>query len=169
MIQAFRHHHPRFGKGVRIHETAVVIGRVWLDDEVSLWPGAVLRGDLDDILIGPRTNIQDHCVLHMDQGLPTRVGEDCVIGHQACLHGCTVGNRCLIGIHATVLNGAIIGDECIIGAGTLIPEGKVIPPRSLVVGLPGRAIREVTDDELRHVLNGAKEYLEMAKSELPLV
>lgn len=131
-----------------IADTAEVIGRVSLGEDVGIWFGAVLRGDNELIAIGARTNVQEHCVLHTDPGFPLTVGEGCTIGHRAILHGCTIGENTLIGMGATVLNGAVIGRNCLIGAGALITEGKRIPDDSLVVGAPGRVVREL-DAEAR--------------------
>jgi carbonic anhydrase/acetyltransferase-like protein (isoleucine patch superfamily) len=124
---------------------AQAIGRVVLGPRVSVWFGAVLRGDNEPIRIGAGTNIQEHVVMHTDMGFPLDVGADCTIGHRAMLHGCTVGDRALIGMGAIVLNGARIGDDCLIGAGALVTEGKEIPPRSLVMGAPGRVVRPLDD------------------------
>lgn len=168
MIQPYQNHKPQIGKNVRIHETAVVIGQVVLGDDVSLWPSCVLRGDMAAIRVGNRTNIQDGSVFHTDTGYPAVIGEDCVVGHQACVHACTVGNRCLIGIGSTILTGAEIGDECIIGAGAVVLEGKKIPPRSLVLGLPGKVVRPVTDEDVRMILSGVQEYLHL-RDQLPVV
>jgi carbonic anhydrase/acetyltransferase-like protein (isoleucine patch superfamily) len=168
MIQPYQNHKPLFGKNVRIHDAAVVIGRVTLGDDVSLWPGAVLRGDMDFIQIGNRTNIQDGSVFHTDTNFPVIMGDDCVVGHQACVHACKVGNRCLIGIGSIILTGAEIGDECIIGAGAVVPAGKKIRARSLVLGIPGRIIRSVTDEDVKTILSGAKEYLHL-REQLPVV
>jgi carbonic anhydrase/acetyltransferase-like protein (isoleucine patch superfamily) len=167
MISDYEGKRPRFGAQVRIHESAVVIGDVELGDGVSVWPQAVLRGDYNFIKVGKGSNLQDGVVLHNDHGHPCVIGEDCVIGHLACVHGCEVGDRCLIGIHAIVLNGAVIGAESIIGAGALVPEGKVIPPRSLVLGSPGKVVRQVTDEELKRTLNGAANYRGYAARQLP--
>jgi carbonic anhydrase/acetyltransferase-like protein (isoleucine patch superfamily) len=168
MIQPYQNHKPQIGKNVRIHETAVVMGRVTLSDDVSLWPNAVLRGDMDYIHIGNRTNVQDGCVVHTDTNFPAIIGNDCVVGHQACVHACKVGNRCLIGIGSIILTGAEIGDECIIGAGALVAENKKIPPRSLVLGMPGKIIRPVTDAEIQMILSSVKEYLRL-REQLPMV
>ncbi len=168
MIQPYQNHSPQFGKNVRVHDRAVVIGQVALGDDVSLWPGAVLRGDMAAIQVGRRTNIQDGSVFHTDTGYPAVIGEDCVVGHQACVHACTVGNRCLIGIRSVILTGAHIGDECIIGAGAVVTEGKVIPPRSLVLGVPGKVVRQVTDGDLKGILHGVEEYLHL-REQLPVV
>ncbi|WP_405180307.1 gamma carbonic anhydrase family protein [Nocardia sp. NBC_01377] len=130
-----------------IAPTATVIGRVTLGAEVSVWYGAVLRADLEDITIGPATNIQDGCVLHADPGFPLTVGTGVSVGHNAILHGCTVGDNVLVGMGATVLNGAVIGEGSLIAANALIPEGARIPPGSLVAGVPGKVRRELSDDE----------------------
>lgn len=167
MIQPFQNHKPSLAPGARVHELATVIGQVSLGENVSVWPSAVLRGDLNKIQIGKGTNIQDGCVVHVDTDAPTIVGEDCVVGHQACVHGCTVGNRCLIGIHSVILSNAEIGDECIIGAGAVVLEGKKIPPRSLVLGVPGKVVRRVTDEEVKDILRGAEEYRRLSKEILP--
>jgi carbonic anhydrase/acetyltransferase-like protein (isoleucine patch superfamily) len=137
---------------------ASLIGKVQLEVEASVWFGAVLRGDNELILVGERTNVQDYCVLHTDMGYPLSLGPGCTIGHQAVLHGCTVGANSLIGIGATVLNGARIGENCLIGAKSLIPEGKEIPPRSLVMGSPGRIIRDLTPDEIARISRSAQHY-----------
>ncbi|MET8650295.1 gamma carbonic anhydrase family protein [Nocardia aurea] len=130
-----------------IAPTATVIGRVTLGAEVSVWYGAVLRADLEDITIGPATNIQDGCVLHADPGFPLTVGTGVSVGHNAILHGCTVGDNVLVGMGATVLNGAVIGEGSLIAANALIPEGAQIPPGSLVAGVPGKVRRELSDGE----------------------
>lgn len=168
MIQPYQNHRPQVGKNVRVHDTAVIVGRVALGDDVNLWPGAVLRGDMDAIRVGNRTNIQDGSVFHTDTGYPAVIGEDCVVGHQACVHACTVGNRCLVGIRSVILTGAKIGDECVIGAGAVVTEGKVIPPRSLVLGVPGKVVRPITDEEVKGILHGVREYLHL-REQLPLV
>jgi carbonic anhydrase/acetyltransferase-like protein (isoleucine patch superfamily) len=139
------------------------MGLVTVGEQSSIWPYAVLRADVAEIHIGKRSSIQDGCVVHTDYGKPCIVGDDCVIGHQACLHACTIGDRSLVGIHAIVLSGAVVGEECVIGAGALVGEGKVIPPRSMVLGVPGRIVRQVTDDEAKAIQRGAKEYLELMK------
>jgi len=127
---------------------ASVIGDVLLHDDSSIWFNAVIRGDNEPIVIGGGSNVQDGCVLHTDPGFPLSVEGDCTIGHMVMLHGCTIKRGALIGIGAIVLNGAVIGEECLIGAHALIPEGKIIPPRSVVMGAPGKVVREVTDDDV---------------------
>jgi carbonic anhydrase/acetyltransferase-like protein (isoleucine patch superfamily) len=130
---------------------ATIIGRVVLEHEASVWFKVVIRGDNDPIVIGAGSNIQDGSVLHTDDGVLLTVGPAVTVGHQAMLHGCTIGEGSLIGIKAVVLNHAIVGRECLIGACALIPEGKVIPDRSLVMGTPGKVIRTLTDEEVAEI------------------
>lgn len=139
--------------------TATVIGSVVLENNASVWFNAVIRGDNDIITIGENSNVQDGTVLHTDPGFPLVLGRDVTVGHQAMLHGCRVGNNCLIGIQSVILNGAVIGDNCLIGAGTLIPEGKEIPPGSLVLGTPGKVVRGLSDDEIQGITESAQHYV----------
>lgn len=141
---------------------AHVMGRIELADGASIWFGAVLRGDNEPIVIGAGSNVQENAVLHTDMGFPLVVGEGVTIGHQAMLHGCTVGDGSLIGIQAVVLNGAKIGRECLIGAGALVAEGKVIPDRSVVLGTPGKVVRELTDADVEGLRAGARSYVARA-------
>lgn len=141
-----------------VADTAVVIGNVEIGEDVSIWFNAVVRGDNDVIRIGAGSNVQDGSVLHVDPGFPVIIEEDVTIGHMAMVHGCTIGRGTLIGMKATVLNGAKIGEGCLIGAGALIPEGKEIPPRSVVMGAPGKIVREVTEADIPRVTRGAKNY-----------
>jgi carbonic anhydrase/acetyltransferase-like protein (isoleucine patch superfamily) len=131
-----------------IAPNATVIGNVTLGEGVGVWFGAVIRGDMEPIAVGADTNIQELSIFHTDTGFPLTVGRGCTVGHRAILHGCTVGDNCLIGMGATVLNGARIGDNCLIGAGALVPEGREIPPGSLVLGMPGKVVRPLTADEI---------------------
>jgi carbonic anhydrase/acetyltransferase-like protein (isoleucine patch superfamily) len=146
---------------------AALIGRVVLEHEASVWFQAVIRGDNDPIVIGAGSNIQDGSVLHTDDGVPLTVGPAVTVGHQAMLHGCTIGEGSLIGIKAVVLNHAVVGRECLIGACALIPEGRVIPDRSLVMGTPGKVVRTLTDAEVAGIraisagyVANARRYLE---------
>ncbi|MEV6139274.1 gamma carbonic anhydrase family protein [Nocardia sp. NPDC051990] len=149
-------HTPEIDETAWIAPNATVIGRVRLAAEVSIWYSAVLRGDLEAISVGARTNIQDGCVLHADPGFPLTVGTGVSVGHNAILHGCTVGDDVLVGMGATVLNGAVIGAGSLIAANALIPEGAQIPPGSLVAGVPGKVRRELSEAELDRIrLNGA--------------
>ena len=138
---------------------AVLLGHVILEEDASVWFGAVLRGDNEPIRIGARSNVQDGCVLHTDPGCPLSIGADCTIGHMVMLHGCTIGRGSLIGIGSIILNGAIIGEECLVGANTLIAEGKVIPPRSMVLGSPGKIIRQLSDGDIQRFGGAARRYV----------
>ena len=140
-----------------------IIGRIVLEAEVGVWFNVTMRGDNEPIVIGRGSNVQENCVLHTDMGCPLTVGADCTIGHKAMLHGCTIGEGSLVGIQAIVLNGAIIGRECLIGAGALIPEGKVIPDRSLVMGAPGKVVRQLSDQEAAAIRRGCAQYAERAR------
>ena len=151
------------GEGVWIAPSAAVIGRVQLDTESSVWFGAVLRGDNEPIHIGPRSNIQDLTVMHTDPGKPCIVGAGVTVGHRAILHGCTIGDNSLIGMGAVVLNGAVIGQNCLIGAHALIPENKVIPDNSLVVGAPGRVVRELDEAAIAGIRASADRYVANAR------
>ena len=137
---------------------ATIIGDVTLEKNSSIWFNAVLRGDIENILIGEGSNVQDGSVLHTDPGYPLKVGKNVTIGHLVMLHGCTIGDNSLIGIGAVILNNAKIGNNCIIGAKTLIAENKEIPDNSLVVGSPGRVLRKVTDEEKKAVIENTKHY-----------
>jgi carbonic anhydrase/acetyltransferase-like protein (isoleucine patch superfamily) len=142
-----------------IADTAVVIGRVRLKSEASVWWGAVLRGDNEWIEIGERSQIQDNATLHTDPGFPLTIGSGCVIGHNVVLHGCTVGNGSLIGMGAILLNGARIGANSIVGAGSVLTEGKAIPDNSLVVGAPARVIRTLDGTAAEMIASGADVYV----------
>lgn len=146
-----------------IHPSAVVMGDVILGKHVSIWPGAVLRGDMDSISIGDWSNVQDGCVLHVETGIPLVVGEHVTIGHKAVLHSCTVGDNSLIGIGAIILDGAEIGDNCLIAAGSLVSPGKKIPDNSLVMGTPGRIIRCLTPEEIEKQRRSPKHYWKLAQ------
>ncbi len=137
---------------------AHVIGKVILGEGVSIWFGAVLRGDNEPLVIGEGTNIQENCVLHTDMGYPLSIGAQVTVGHKAMLHGCTIGEGSLIGMGATVLNGAKIGKGCLIGAGALVTEGKEIPDGSLVMGAPGRVVRQLDAAAQAKLLDSASGY-----------
>tara|TARA_R110000751_G_scaffold21653_2_gene61937 strand:- start:647 stop:1114 length:468 start_codon:yes stop_codon:yes gene_type:complete len=142
-----------------VMEEATLIGRIHLAHEVSVWPGAVLRGDNEPITVGEGSNLQDGCVVHTDPDYPVDIGCQVTVGHLAMLHGCKIGDGVLVGMNATVLNGAEIGDHCIIGAGALVTSGKRFPPRSLIVGVPAKVVRELTDDEVQGALDNSKVYV----------
>ncbi len=150
---------PKVDPDSWIAPNATVIGEVQIAKGASIWWNCTLRGDTDLLSVGENSNIQDNSVLHTDPGIPLVVGKNVTVGHRVILHGCTVGDNSLIGMGSTLLNGAVIGKNCLIGANTLIPEGKVIPDRSLVVGLPGRIVRELTDEEVANLQLSADRYV----------
>jgi carbonic anhydrase/acetyltransferase-like protein (isoleucine patch superfamily) len=143
-----------------VADNAQVMGNVVMKENASVWYGAVLRGDNDPITIGENSNIQDDSVLHTDVGCPLTIGRDVTVGHMVMLHGCTIGEETLIGIGSTILNNAKIGKNCIIGAHTLIPEGKVIPDNSLVMGAPGKVVKEISDHQIQVIRMSAVHYVE---------
>ena len=151
------------GEGHFIAPNATLVGRVILEDRASVWFNVVIRGDNDPIVIGARSNVQDGSVLHTDDGVPLTLGDDVSVGHAVVLHGCTIGNGSLVGIKAVVLNHAVIGRDCLIGAGALVPEGRTIPDRSLVLGVPGKVVRTLSDEEVRGLRDIAHHYVENAK------
>ena len=153
---------PRISASAYVHESATVIGNVVLEDGVSIWPQAVIRGDTATIRIGARSNVQDGSVLHVDEGIPLTIGEDVTIGHQVMLHGCTIGDGSLIGMQAIVLNGAIIGNGCLVGAGALVSEGKSFPAHMMILGSPARVIRELQPDHVERMRRAAAHYIDEA-------
>ena len=142
---------------------ATLVGKVTIGSEASVFYGAVLRADVDAIVLGEGSNIQDNVAVHCDTGSPTIIGRNVSIGHAAVVHGCTIGDDCLIGMNATVLSGAVIGDQSLVAAGTVVLEGTVIPPRSLVAGVPGKVRRELTDDEVAAIERNAAHYRELSR------
>lgn len=151
---------PEVHEQVWIADNARVVGHVQLAADVSVWFGAVIRGDqTEPIRVGERTNIQDGAVLHSDPGQPLSIGQDVTVGHQAMLHGCTVGDGSLIGIGATVLNGAVIGKGCLVGAGALVTEGKVFPDHSLIIGSPAKVARQLSPEQVQGLLKSAALYV----------
>jgi carbonic anhydrase/acetyltransferase-like protein (isoleucine patch superfamily) len=150
---------PEIPNSAYVAAEATVIGKVTLGENVSIWPGAVLRGDNDSITIGAGSNIQDGAVMHTDPGFPLNIGDNVTVGHQAMLHGCAIGDGTLIGIQAVVMNGAVIGKDCLVGAGALVPEGKVFPDRELIVGAPAKVVRELSDEEIAKMHRAAPGYV----------
>jgi carbonic anhydrase/acetyltransferase-like protein (isoleucine patch superfamily) len=154
---------PQIDPDAWIAPNATVIAQVVLGAHVTVWWNCTLRGDTDQIVVGENTNIQDNSVIHTDPGLVVNIGRDVTIGHRVILHGCTIGDGSLIGMGATLLNRSVIGKNCLIGANTLIPEGKIIPDRSLVVGSPGKIVRELTDEEVARLASSAQRYVANGK------
>lgn len=161
MIRIYKGITPTVASSAFVDASAQVIGDVHIGEESSVWMNAVVRGDVNHIRIGRRTNIQDGTVVHVmrDPSHPTRLGDDITVGHGAVVHGCTVEDQCLIGMGAILLNGAHVGHGSIVAAGTLLPERAVIPPRSLVMGSPGRVRRAVTDEEFAFIRASADAYV----------
>jgi carbonic anhydrase/acetyltransferase-like protein (isoleucine patch superfamily) len=149
---------PEIAPDAWVAPGAHVLGRVVLEAGASVWFGCTLRGDNEMIHVGAGSNLQENTVCHTDPGCPLVIGKGCTVGHKAMLHGCTLGDNVLIGMGATVLNGAKIGDNCLIGAGALITEGKEIPPGSLVMGMPGKVVRELSDEQIAGLRLSAERY-----------
>ena len=164
MIRALGDRKPVLeGSGHFIAPTATIIGSVLLRDRSSVWFNTVLRGDNDWLEVGERSNIQDGCVLHTDPGIRLVIGDGVTVGHQAMLHGCSIGSNSLIGIGSTVLNGARIGSNCVVGAHALVTEGKTIPDGSLVLGSPAKVVRELGSDEIARIAASAEVYVANAR------
>jgi len=153
-------HAPTIHESVFVADTATIVGKVTLDEHASVWFGAAIRGDNDPIAIGAGSNVQEGAVLHTDPGRPLSIGRNVTVGHQAMLHGCTIGDGSLIGIQAVVLNGAVIGRNCLIGAGSVVTENKTFPDRSLILGAPARVARELTDEEVAGLAQSAQSYVD---------
>jgi carbonic anhydrase/acetyltransferase-like protein (isoleucine patch superfamily) len=151
------------GTAVWIADTARVFGKVILGNECSIWFGAVLRGDNDWIKVGNKTNIQEQVTIHVDEGFPVTIGDECILGHGAIVHGATLGNNVLVGMHATILNGAKIGNFCIIGSHALVTENAVIPDYSVVMGTPGKVVKQLTETQMENVKQNAMNYVNLSK------
>jgi gamma-carbonic anhydrase len=159
MIRTYRGIRPSLGARAYVDPSAQVIGAVELGDDSSVWPNTVIRGDVNRIRLGARTNVQDNCVLHVTAQHPTVLADDVTVGHSVTLHGCTIERHCLVGIGAIVLNGAVVGEESIVAAGALVTEGTQVPPRSLVMGAPAKVKREVTEEERAGLRRYAENYV----------
>ena len=151
---------PSIPDSAYVAPTATLIGKVRLGERVSVWFNVVIRADSDTITIGDGSNVQEAVVLHADPGFPLTIAANVTVGHQAMLHGCTIGEGTLIGIQAVVLNGAVIGRECLVGAGAIVTEGKTFPDRSLILGAPARVVRQLTDKDLAGLASAASGYVE---------
>jgi carbonic anhydrase/acetyltransferase-like protein (isoleucine patch superfamily) len=149
---------------VFVAETATVIGDVTIGKDSSVWFSAVLRGDAAPITVGEGTNLQDNSVIHVDQGAPTSIGKRVTIGHGAIVHAAKIDDHVIIGMGAIILSRAVIGSHSIIAAGSVVPEGREIPPRSLVMGVPGKVVRHVTEEEVAQIEEGAEHYIDRAKN-----
>ena len=163
MIYEFENNTPTLDKDSWVASNAVLIGRVILKKDANVWFNVVLRGDIETITIGEGSNVQDGSIFHTDPGCPITLGKNVTVGHMVMLHGCEIADDCLIGIGSTILNKTKIGKNCIIGANALVTENKIIPERSLVIGSPGKVIRQVTDEEIKHIKENAKHYVQNFK------
>ncbi|MEV8197602.1 gamma carbonic anhydrase family protein [Streptomyces sp. NPDC079141] len=164
MIKGIGGREPKIDESVFVAPTAAVIGDVTLEAGASVWYGAVVRGDVERISVGAQSNIQDNCTLHADPGFPVTIGERVSVGHNAVVHGATVGDDCLVGMGATVLNGAVIGAGSLVAAQALVPQGMQVPPGSLVAGVPAKVRRELTEEERQGVTLNGTMYAELAKA-----
>ncbi len=163
MIAKFNGIEPKVEKPAFIADNAVITGNVIIKEDANIWYGAVLRGDIEPITVGKGSNIQDLCILHTSEGTPCTVGDNVTVGHGVILHGCTVEDNCLIGMGATILDGAVIGHESIVGACALVTKDKVFPPRSMIIGSPAKAVRQLTDVEVAGLHAHPKHYVEVAR------
>ena len=157
-LYALDGHAPELDEDTWVAPDANLIGKIILQAGASVWFGCTLRGDNEPIIVGAGTNVQENCVFHTDMGFPMIIGANCTIGHKVMLHGCTIGDNSLVGMGATVLNGAKIGKNCLIGAGALITEGKVIPDGSLVMGAPGKVVRQMDEAGIERLRQAALDY-----------
>ncbi|MEO0422675.1 MAG: gamma carbonic anhydrase family protein [Pseudomonadota bacterium] len=167
-LRRFKDHRPVLGERVYVDETALVIGQVTLADDASIWPGTVVRGDVNQIRIGARSNVQDACVCHVTHdgpyapgGFALTVGEDVTVGHRVVIHGCTIGDRVLIGMGAVVMDGAVVESEVLLGAGALVPQGKRLESGYLYAGVPARQIRPLSAEEIESLPYSARHYVKM--------
>lgn len=163
MIREFCNIKPEIDPTSYIHKTAEVIGKVKIGKEVSIWPGAVLRGDVEQIIIGDKTNIQDGVLIHTDYGFPTTIGKNVVVGHGVIIHGCKIGNDCLIGMGAIILNGTVVEDNCIIGAGSVVTENTRVNSGKLALGVPAKIVRDLREEEILQIRKGVEHYIEKIK------
>ena len=167
MVQSYQGHTPQIHPTARAAENASLIGKVYLAAGSSIWYGAVLRGDSDEIHIGENSNIQDNAVCHCDAGHPVQVGKNVTVGHGAILHGCTVGDGSLIGMGAILLDGCVIGEGCTVAAGALVTHNTVIPDGSVAMGAPAKVVRPIRPDEASSQLGSAAHYRERSEVQLP--
>jgi gamma-carbonic anhydrase len=164
-VRSYQGLDPKIHASVFLADGVRILGDVELSNQVSIWFNTVVRGDVNHISIGARSNIQDNCCLHVECGkFPLTLGEGVTVGHQVTLHGCTIAEFCLIGMGAVIMNGVHLGAESLVGAGTVIPEGLEIPPRSLILGTPGKVVRQLTETEVKNLHESAHRYVTYAQS-----
>ena len=164
LLRTFAGHTPSVEDSAWIAPNATLVGNVTLGPESSVFYGAVLRGDTDAIVLGARSNLQDNVVVHCDTGIPTTIGSGVSVGHGAVVHGCTIEDDCLIGMHATIMNGAVIGAGSLVAGGAVVLEGAEFPPRSLIAGVPAKLRRELSDDEVAALRVNADHYVELSRA-----
>lgn len=162
MILTFKDKTPSIDESCFAAPNATIIGAVTMAENATVWYGAVLRGDGSQIVIGKNSNVQDNATVHCDPDFPVVIGENVTVGHNAVIHGCTIEDNVMVGMSATVLNGAVVGAGSIVGAGALVREGQIIPPNSLVIGIPAKAVKETTEEQRKSILKNAEHYAELA-------
>lgn len=163
MVRQFKEFTPNIDNSAFIAETAVIIGQVFIEEEANIWYNTIVRGDVEPIRVGKRTNVQDNVTLHTSRNFPLTIGDDVTIGHGAIVHGCTVANRVLIGMGAIVLDGARLEENVILGAGSLVPPGKIIPSGMMAMGSPAKVVRPLTEEEINHLANSAAGYVKLSE------
>jgi carbonic anhydrase/acetyltransferase-like protein (isoleucine patch superfamily) len=162
ILRSFDGKAPTIASTAFVANTAVLIGDVTVEEGANIWYGAVLRGDVAPIVVHRNANVQDNVVGHVDTNMPLILGEGATIGHSAVLHGCTIGHHAMVGMHATVLTGATVGDEAVVAAAALIPENRIVPARSLSMGIPAHTVRSLTIEEIEQLHRGADDYVKLA-------
>ena len=163
MLVSYKHYKPNIEKNVFIAENSTIIGRCFIGEDCSIWYNAVLRADVNEIRIGRGTNIQDGCMVHCDNEYKTSIGENVTVGHNAIIHGCTIGSYCIIGMGATILDGAVVGENVIVGANSLITSRRTIPSGVLVMGSPAKVVRELTPEEIEGIHHSVEGYVKLSK------
>lgn len=163
MIILYKDYKPCIDKNVFIAENSTIVGRCFIGEDCSIWYNAVLRADVNEIVVGKGTNIQDGCVVHCDKEYRTEIGEHVTVGHTAIIHGCTIGSNCIIGMGSTILDGAVIGDNVIIGANSLVTSGKSVPAGVLAMGSPAKVVRELTSEEIEGISHSVEGYVKLSK------
>lgn len=168
MISTFHDKKPDVSQAAFVAANATLVGGVRLAAGSSVWYGAVLRADTNDITVGKNSNVQDNAVLHTEAEHPVVIGENVTVGHSAIVHGCTVGDGCLIGMHATLMNGCVLGKNCVVGAGALVPQGMAVPDNSLVLGVPAKIRGEVTPEQAEYAVENTRHYVALAREHAAL-
>lgn len=163
MIMSYKHYKPEIDTSAFVAENSTIVGRCFISEDCSIWFNTVLRADVNEIRVGRGTNIQDGCVVHCDDEYGTNIGENVTIGHNAIIHGCTIGSSCIIGMGSTILDGAVIGNNVIVGANSLITSGKTIPSGVLVMGSPAKVVRELTPEEIEGIRHSVKGYIILSR------